>query len=644
MSIHLTQLTVAPLGVRETVEIGLVGVGPRGLSVLERLCANAGQTPDRSVKIHLVDPHIGAGGRVWRADQSRHLLMNTVASQVTMFVDESVDCAGPVVAGPSLHQWARVVALFLPGLPVWVREEALGLGPDTYPTRAFYGHYLRWVLNHVIKSAPANVSVVCHADQAVDLVDDEGGLQTVMLESGDHLVGLHAVILALGHLGVVSTPAEKSLAGYARREGLHYVEPGNPADADLDGIAAGEPVILRGMGLNFFDHLAMLTAGRGGVFVREDHGLRYEPSGSEPVLIAGSRRGIPYHARGENQKGPFGRHMPLFLTEERIARMRASGQLDFLTDIWPWVDREVRSVYYAALVTERGDDAAKFIQEFVSTEDEERLLHRYGFDEDSRWDWGAIAFPDRGVEFAGPDDHRAWMLSYLRQDVREARCGNVSGPLKAALDVLRDLRNEVRLLVDHGGLTGDSYRDQLDGWYTPLNAFLSIGPPVHRIEEAIALIEAGVLTVLGPDMVVECGDDGLGFRTYSPRVPGAVYRARALVEARLPEIDARRTTDPLLSRLFMRKACALNRIPNRDGGHYETGGIAVAGRPYALLDGARRPHPRRFAFGVPTETVHWATAAGVRPGVNSVILGDADALARQSLSLAEQMITEPVTA
>lgn len=640
MSIHLTQLTPAPAVFRETVEIGLIGVGPRGLSVLERLCANASQTPDRSVRIHLLDPHLGAGGRVWRADQSRHLLMNTVASQVTMFVDESVDCAGPVVPGPSLHQWARVVALFLPGLPVWVREEALGLGPDTYPTRAFYGHYLRWVLDHVTGSAPANVSIVRHADQVVDLVDAEGGLQNVALRSGGHLTGLHAVILALGHLDVVSTPAEKRLARYARREGLHYVEPGNPADADLGAIAAGEPVILRGMGLNFFDHLAMLTAGRGGVFVREDHGLRYEPSGSEPLLIAGSRRGIPYHARGENQKGPFGRHMPLFLTEERIARMRASGQLDFMEDVWPWVDREVRSVYYAALVTERGGDAVKFAEDFVSTEDEEDLLRRHGID--ARWDWDAIAFPDRGAEFTGPDDHRDWMLSYLRQDVREARRGNVSGPLKAALDVLRDLRNEVRLLVDHGGLTGDSYREHLDGWYTPLNAFLSIGPPVHRIEEAIALIEAGVLTVLGPGMVVECADDG--FRTYSPRVPGAVYRARALVEARLPEVDARRTTDPLLSRLLVREACALNRIPNRDGGHFETGGLAVSGRPYALLDGRRRPHPRRFAFGVPTETVHWATAAGVRPGVNSVILGDADALARQSLSLAELMITEPVTA
>jgi hypothetical protein len=36
---------------------------------------------------------------------------------------------------------------------------------------------------------------------------------------------------------------------------------------------------------------------------------------------------------------------------------------------------------------------------------------------------------------------------------------------------------------------------------------------------------------------------------------------------------------------------------------------------------------------VPTEAVHWVTAAGIRPGVNSVTLGDADAIARMVLTL-----------
>jgi hypothetical protein len=38
--------------------------------------------------------------------------------------------------------------------------------------------------------------------------------------------------------------------------------------------------------------------------------------------------------------------------------------------------------------------------------------------------------------------------------------------------------------------------------------------------------------------------------------------------------------------------------------------------------------------------VHWVTAAGIRPGVNSVILGDADAIARSSLHIATEQLTE----
>ena len=36
---------------------------------------------------------------------------------------------------------------------------------------------------------------------------------------------------------------------------------------------------------------------------------------------------------------------------------------------------------------------------------------------------------------------------------------------------------------------------------------------------------------------------------------------------------------------------------------------------------------------MPTEAVHWVTAAGIRPGVDSVTLGDSDAIARAVLAL-----------
>ncbi len=618
-----------------TVSVALVGAGPRGTSVLERLCASAPDLlpPGARLTVHVVDPAPPGPGRVWRTAQSRELLMNTVASQVTLFTDDSVDCAGPIRPGPSLHAWA-----------------AGELGPDEYPTRAHYGRYLEWVFARTVRQAPPSVRVETHAARAVRLDDAADGRQVLTLDDGRILLGLSAVVLAQGHLPVVADTAQRRHTAYARQHGLRHVPPANPADVDLAALAPGEPVLLRGLGLNFFDHLALLTTGRGGRFVpARSHAhsgtdvgtgraaLRYLPSGHEPRLYAGSRRGIPYQARGDNAKGPYGRHRPLVLTPEVIAgfRKRAdSGEApDFLAEIWPLVAKEVETVYYAALLREpaRPGSAEGFVREFSAVPHRDAreavLLDGFGIPRADRWSWDRISRPYTGRRFAHPGQWRDWLLGHLRRDAEDAARGNVDGPVKAALDVLRDLRNELRLIVDHAGLTGASRRDHLDRWYTPLNAFLSIGPPRRRVEELAALVEAGVVEVLGPRLEVR-EEDG-AWRAHAPEVPGSAVRVTTLVEARLPEPDVRRTADGLLARLLKTGQCRPHTV---DG--YVTGGLDVTPRPYHLIDRQGRSHARRLAFGVPTEGVHWVTAAGARPGVDSVTLSDADAVARAALRTA----------
>jgi uncharacterized NAD(P)/FAD-binding protein YdhS len=637
------------------LSVCIVGAGPRGVSVLERICANARQTePGAVITVHVVDPYRPGAGRVWRTDQSQHLLMNTVASQVTLFTDDSVDIDGPVIPGPSLYEWARGMTRTGRYDEATLAEARL-LGPDTYPTRAFYGRYLEWVFQRVVRAAPEQVSVTVHRARAVALDDsaDAAGSQTVLLEGGTRLGGLDAVVLAQGHLDLQLTETESEFEAFAAVRGLIYVPPANPADVNLSALRAGQSVLLRGLGLNFFDYLALLTVGRGGCFDCCDGRLAYQPSGMEPRIYAGSRRGMPYHARGENEKGAHGRHQPAVLAPAVVERLRKRaarlGGLDFRLDVWPLVATEVETVYYTALLKARGNPRAaeRFRRCYLATPRREaertRLLNEFHVEPDARWHWDRVAQPYCGRSFAGPDEFRSWLLDHLRSDVDEARAGNVSGPVKAALDVLRDLRNEIRLVVDHGGLTGDSYRDDLDRWYTPLNAFLSIGPPVSRVEEMIALIEAGVVEVLGPDLQVDTDPETGTFVARSGLVPGTAVRSAAMIEARLPAPGVRSTTDPLLGHLLATGQCSMYRIATPSRSPYETGGLAVTDRPYRLLDAGGRAHPRRFAFGVPTESVHWVTAAGVRPGVNSVTLCDSDAIARTVLALARTAHREPVT-
>ncbi|WP_338900490.1 FAD/NAD(P)-binding protein [Streptomyces sp. TG1A-60] len=646
------------------IGIALVGAGPRGTSVLERLCASAPELlrPGTRLTVHVVDPAPPGPGQVWRTDQSPHLLMNTVASQVTLFTDDSVDCSGPIRPGPSLYEWATGAAggpgdRGNPGDPGAVDGvgAAGGPGPDDYPTRARYGRYLEWVFAEVVRGAPPEIRVEVHGTRAVRLDDAPDGSQRLTLATGRVLTGLAAVVLTQGHLPTVPDEAARGLTAYAARHGLRHFPPANPADLDLSPVTPGEPVLLRGLGLNFFDHMALLTTGRGGLFVHDDGGgegggkgrLRYVPSGREPRLYAGSRRGVPYQARGDNAKGPYGRHTPLVLTSEVITgfRKRAdSGEApDFLAEIWPLVAKEVETVYYEGVLGASGVPAAccgafgpscadaplgRFRDRFLAvphrSAQEAAVLDEFGVVEADRWSWDRISRPYTGRVFTGPRAWQDWLLGYLREDAAQAALGNVEGPLKAALDVLRDLRNELRLIVDHGGLAGASRREHLDRWYTPLNAFLSIGPPRSRIEEMSALVEAGVLTVLGPRLEVR--PEGGAWLAHSPDVPGSAVRVTTVVEARLPEPDLRRTADDLLASLLREGGCRPHLV---DG--YETGGLDVTHRPYHLIDRQGVAHTRRFAFGVPTEGVHWVTAAGARPGVDSVTLSDADAVARAVL-------------
>ncbi|GAA1927099.1 FAD/NAD(P)-binding protein [Streptantibioticus ferralitis] len=626
------------------LDICIIGAGPRGLSVLERLCANARHTPTGAVTVHLVDPHPPGAGGVWRPDQSRHLLMNTVASQVTVFTDSSVEIDGPLEPGPSLYEWARFLSLMdtADAYDDETLAEARDLGPNTYPTRGFYGRYLEWVFRRVVRRAPEQLTVVVHRTRALGLDGPHHAGQSVVLEDGTRLDGLDAVVLAQGHVPLAPTAEEERFAVFAADHRLVYVPPVNPADVDLSAVPPGETVLLRGLGLTFFDHIALFTVGRGGAFERRDGRLVYLPSGREPKLHAGSRRGIPHHARGENEKGAHGRHTPLVLHPKKVAELRgrSAGGLDFRDDLWPLIAKEVETVYYSALLASRGCgcEARRFRERYLphpwGDAQEAEVLRAFGIAASDRWEWERVAIPYRGQEFADPADFRSWLLDHLRQDVSRAYAGNLSGPHKSALDVLRDLRNEIRLLVDHGGLHGSSHRDDLDGWYTPLNAFLSIGPPAQRVEHLIALVEAGVVDILGPGAAVTTDPHTGRFAASSPAVPGSHIHAAVLIDARLPEADLRRTTDPLLRHLHTTGQCRPYRIAGRDGCSYATGGLAVTDRPYQVIDAGGRPHPRRFAFGVPTEAVHWVTAAGVRPGVNSVTLADSDGIARAVLALA----------
>lgn len=627
---------------RPVIRVGIVGAGPRGVVALERLCVNAPLlAPGVPVEIHLVDPYPAGGGRVWRQEQNRSLLMNTVASDVTVFTDESVLCEGPIVPGPTQYQWARMVTEgHITDVGDADREEARRMLPWSYGSRAFNGAYLGWALGHIIRDAPSSIDVRIHRTRAVALEDVAGGAQALRLENTDEPLLLDAVVLAQGHFDVAPTGGQQQLERFAAEHRLSYQPPASPAETDLTAFRPGEPVVLRGLGLSFFDYVTLLTQGRGGRFERNaDGALRYLPSGREPALYAGSGRGLPYTARAEVHLEIVPRYQPRFLTADVIAELRRAagrGETDFKRDLWPYVAKEVGHVYYRSLLStateaERAEFLAAYSLLDWGGEEMTKLIAERFPDASTHWDWERVDRPSLDRRFADRAEYQEWVAGRLRWDMEQSAVGPAGSAFKATAAIMRDLRDEIRQVVSHQGIRGASYRDHVDRWFSGLNNFLASGPPVSRVEELEALVTAGVVRMVGPRTRVEADESTGRFLVSSPDVDEAPLVVTGLIEAHLALTDVRRATDPLLRGLLAAGDCRPHTIPDADGPGYETGGLDVAEGSFRVLDAAGAAHRGRFSYGPPVESVQWVTAIGARPHVGSRTLLQGDAIARGCL-------------
>ncbi|CCH34700.1 hypothetical protein BN6_74730 [Saccharothrix espanaensis DSM 44229] len=591
----------------------LVGAGPRASGLLERIAANAPDLHGGPVEVHLVDPFAAGSGRVWRHEQSPLLRMNSMAEDVTMFTDESVVCEGPVRPGPSLAEWAADPSTV--DLDPAVRAELAAMAPTSFPSRRVQSAYLKWFHRKAVAALPAGSSVHVHPAKAVRLTGSAQVRQRVWLAGRSEPLVADVVVLSLGHLDTEPAPEHLKTADYAAEHGLTYLPPDYTADADLSSVPAGADVVVRGLGLAFVDLAVLLAEGRGGRFAPDGDGLRYLPSGREPRLHVGSRRGVPYHSktgyrlRGEPPGAPV-----FFVAAELLA---GGGEIDFRRDAWPLMAKEIAHGYYRELFTGHPSRVsspwAEFSARFAELDwysAEMRELERSAVPRDADvLDFERLDRPIDGLTFATPEAFQEFLLGYVRADVERRSSSEHSADLGAFLALL-GVYGQLAVLAASGRLVGE------DGWWHGFFSYLASGPPPDRLEELLALARAGVVSFLGADMWVEEAD-GL-FLAGSASVPGHVVRARGLIEARLPVHTLEHTADPLL-----RSLAAAGEVSD------VRGLVGVSADDSRLLDASGAPHPRRFAVG--PYTSNKAYAAFARPRTNAPAFRQNDEVARSLL-------------
>jgi uncharacterized NAD(P)/FAD-binding protein YdhS len=567
----------------------IVGAGPRGTGLLERIGANAPELyGDAGLDIHLVDPYPPGGGRIWREEQSPLLWMNSQAQDVTMFTDETVDMAGPVLDGPTLHEWA-------------------GLDGRTFADRQRQGAYMRWVYERAVAALPPGVRVHHHPRRALRVNGPREGRQQVWLEGRTRPLLADLVVLTIGHLDAELDAEQGELAAYAREHGLLHLPPDFTADSDLSALKPGETVLVRGFGLAFVDLMVLLTEGRGGRY----DGQTYHPSGREPVLHVGSRRGVPYHSKigydWEGERPP----LPRFLGPAEVdALLARPGDLDFRRDVWPLVEKELGFAHYHRLFAAHPERTriawTDFEEKYAAGAGAElrALVASAVPDSADRLDLAALDRPLDGVRHTSYTELQDGLRAYIDGDLSRRHDPAHSADLAVFLGLLSVYGQLVRL--------GD-----IGSWWHGFFSYLASGPPGPRLRQMLALSRAGILKFVGADMTVTA-EDGV-FRAGSATVPGVTIEARALVEARLPHPTVERTRDSLLRELYDDGAAAT-----------PEGLLAVDAADGRVLDRSGIPHPRRFALGPHTDAR--GSGAFTRPRTGGPAFRQNDATARAALA------------
>jgi uncharacterized NAD(P)/FAD-binding protein YdhS len=584
----------------------IIGVGPRGLTILERIAQFAQNDAECfAMDLHLIDPG-ECGEGIHEFAQPAHLITNTVCGQVTIFSPSSL------VRGLSFAEWARATGYRQIDGGFVRLEGGAGsvISDDDYLPRRLLGEYLSWAYERIVASLPRNIGVWHHRARAVDIWRTESGTYIVKLDN-DVVMTTEFVFLTTGHGRRMLNESDTSRLDFVRsysklNHRLAFFPYAYPVRR-LDELSHKATIAVEGLGLTAHDVVSQLTVGRGGRFARDRGRLRYLRSGCEPRIFLHSRSGIPFSARGRNQKGLLGAYQARFLTlraidllREQAQVKRQTRQLQFESEIFPLLVADMAQAYRNA--------ATGMAQQGAACQDgaEERAIQ-------------LMLDPLRGKQFDSLSNFEQFFWAYVKQDLEESSKGNVIGPIKAAADTIRDLRDNLRSVVDYGGLESESHQFFVEEFVATHNRVL-FGPPPLRMEEWLALREAGVMCIGGgPGAQVEIDTTRAQFAIVTPfRSEKSIEWADALILARIdvfsPLCDDSALTRNLLARGMVRPYF---------NGSYHPGGIEID-ECNRVIDVLGKPHRNVWAIGYLVEGPHWYTQALPRTSIQSRATRDAE--------------------
>jgi uncharacterized NAD(P)/FAD-binding protein YdhS len=578
------------------IEFAIVGLGSWGLCVLERTVTRARRT-GRLIRLHLVEPG-QLGGGVYAMSQPDYLVLNNACGQLSLYASPEQGEEPPYAVG--LHEWAVGRGYRWVGHECRVGTEGDPILVTDYLPRRLMGEYLAWFYDTLLANAPANLDIVRHYAAAVDISPAIGGRETVALDNGRSLSVDH-VVLTSGHTFNDEPIVDASSVRYLRPYPVEYFDRPLPA---------GAPIAIAGMGLVGFDLLTALTVGRGGTFEEVGERKRYVPSGREPEIYLYSRSGVPYCAKSAHGVDPYGDYQPVVCTPEEFASLTNPGgsrvrrKVDFRHDLLPLLFAEMQARYHThAAFLKGGVDESAATRAHLRAgwvegrypEAVEELEPVYG-----RFDPAAHVFADADRSYGSSQDYQAHVYEMVETDLDEALTVGGS-PVKAAQEVLRILRDQLRSVIEFGGLTLESYIDFQSNVRGRINR-LEAGPPPLRSQQLLGLLDAGVVKIpFGPDPEVSPTADGKVVLRSTRLDQPVEFTVTGVVRGHLDLPSLARSGSPLLSRLY-----AKGRLTQLTYGDTAVGSVAIS-EDFHPYDAEGRLQANLSLLGVLTEGVRYFT-------------------------------------
>lgn len=596
-------------------EIAIVGLGPWGLCVLERII-NRVRTlgpGGPQVLVHICEPNTPGSGMFDRHEPD-YLIMNTPCGEHVLH--PSRDETSVRSSDQGLYEWVVAQGYQWTGATCAVTQSGTPITPHDFLPRRLLAEYLEWFYLALLHEAPENIECIHQADMVVDITPVAGDRERLVLAS-DTALEVDHVVVTTGHTpNMVDQNRNPAMLGpYSLISKLHL-------------IPAGESVAVEGMGLVALDVVMALTEGRGGSFTPRGDRLRYEPSGEEPIIYLFSRTGYPYCAKSPQNQDPTGTYRPVICTDDVLSSLRnggvghsGRGSVDMRRDLLPLLLAEMEVRYYSqSALLAGGTDAEQEVRATLGrawaegryAESCARYAELYG-----TFDAASHLFVGEGDVFVSSKDYESQVYETVDADLAAALMVGGASPVKAAYEVLRSLRDFMRGVIEFGGLTPDSsidFQTKVRGRITRMVA----GPPAFRCQQLLALMDAGIVTIpFGPLPTVEVSAHG-GFDIDSQRISRPyTEHVEWLVRGHMDDPTCHRSASSLYRHLHQR-----GRVQQCDRVGSNAGSIQLS-RDFHPIGADEHVSSRIWVFGALTEGVRYYT--GYIPSPKSRVRAFVDA-------------------